>query len=130
MRTLLLALFFLPLCASEPITLHGVVCDETGDFPLANLTIFADSRGTRLTTTDERGRFEVTVDPDKGIVQLLPYRDDIVGKSYLIDPIEFKDKPIRMVMERGLKFVVTVRDEAGRPVPQAKVDWYNSGGAH
>ncbi len=111
------------------INLHGILLDEITEQPLAGVTLYGDERGTRLTESAADGTFVVTVPADKKFLTLVSYRVDVVGKSVKVEVKAFSDKPIRIVVERGQRLEVQVRDEKGGAIPNAQVRWSAAGGA-
>ena len=127
----LLAWVALQPCAiaeDAPIDLHGILLDEITEQPLAGVTVYGDERGTRLAESAADGTFVIPVPADKKLLSLLPHRNDVVGKTVVVEVKSFRDKQVRIVVERGQHLQVQVRDENGRPLANAEVRWSAAGG--
>ena len=121
--------FSFSCAAAEDLILKGQLLDENGMAPLANLYIFSDSRGTKVTQTDAMGFFDYPVKKGLKRIHVLPYSSEVVGRSVFINVDDFRDSVFKIVVERGVTLRVKVVAKNGKPIAGAKVSWYGSGGA-
>jgi hypothetical protein len=115
-----------PAAPLEPFDLHGVV-RERGGAPVPNALVYlvgkdaaeSDALG-RISRTDDQGRWSLFLREVRGLW---------IGAWSEQHPPVFADgdsivdvsKPVVLELERGAEIVVTVLDDAGRPVEGAEI---------
>ena len=116
--------------AQAPVAVKGIVYDEFTNKPIPNLGIYAGPSEGKVTVTNSRGEFSYPVEPGLETVHVLPFSNSIVGKSLFVNVEEFRNKVVKIVVERGMKLRVSVHDTQGKPIAGAGVTWTRAGGCH
>lgn len=104
-----------PLLAQGERSLHGTVTDAEG-VPMPYVNVFVKPLGNKGTTTNEKGRFELSVDPseaDSILFRYTGYREE----SY---PIEGVDPPIRVSLEEREVLMATTTITEGKDPDHAQ----------
>jgi len=112
----------------EPITLRGVVVDESGK-PVAGAEVLANPFGLyeARSVADDEGAFAIPLADRLASRPLLLARTADGRKLGIFQPAPATDKekadaPIRIVLKPGREVAATVADEKGNPIADALVE--------
>ena len=115
----------------DSVHFHGVLLDEVTNEPVPYVGIYADGNGTEIGRADEKGYFDLYVEPWGGMSHILPYlsADQYAGHSYFFKNNPGESVELKLIMERGVRVKIHTEDEKGAAVPGVYVRWMGGGGA-
>ncbi len=115
----------------DAVHYSGVLLDEVTNEPVPYTGIYADGNGTEIGRADEKGRFDLYVEPWGGTTHILPYlsSDQYAGHSYFFKHNRGESVELKLIMERGVRVRVHTEDGNGVAVPGVYLRWMGGGGA-